>query len=326
MTPEISVVISVFNGADELGASIDSLLDQQGADFEIIVVNDGSTDATPVVAESYAARDSRVRVIHLRRVGLTRALGAGCAAARGAFIARQDCGDRSLPGRLARQRAAFESCSDLVLVTSGTRFLGPARETLYEIAPDTDELRRGLSAASASSIRGPSHHGATMFRRAAYEAVGGYRSAFAVAQDIDLWLRLFEAGACVAIPEIHYEATLSIGAISHARRAEQIATMEAITDAAQRRRVGMSDAATLAQWRDGEAARARNRPRADAAAFYYFLGCVLRERAPSRARDYLRLAAREAPWRPKTWLRLMQTSLARSRQDETRATPARKAP
>src|SRR5262245_6785124 len=97
---EVSVVMSVYNGASNLPATINSILSQEGVALEFIVVNDGSTDKTGEILDDYARRDNRVRVIHQKNTGLTRGLIRGCDAARGEFIARQDAGDISLPERL----------------------------------------------------------------------------------------------------------------------------------------------------------------------------------------------------------------------------------
>src|SRR3569623_742811 len=103
--PQVSVVMGVYNGAAALPATMRSVLDQEGCALEIIVVDDGSSDDTPRLLDEWAARDARLRVIHQANTGLTGALIRGCGEVRGEFIARQDCGDRSLPGRLRSQAA-----------------------------------------------------------------------------------------------------------------------------------------------------------------------------------------------------------------------------
>src|SRR5439155_4002224 len=132
--PEVSVVMSVYNGASHLVATLDSILSQEGVEFEFIVVNDGSTDKSGQILDDYAQRDSRLRVIHQENTGLTRALIRGCDAARGEFIARQDAGDLSLPGRLVRQRVILDAEPAVVIVSCATRFLGPSEEELYTVA------------------------------------------------------------------------------------------------------------------------------------------------------------------------------------------------
>ena len=159
--PLISVVMGVRNGARDLAETMESVLSQQGPTLEVIVVNDGSVDETGALLDGYANRDARVRVFHREPIGLTRALILGCAAARGEFIARQDCGDRSLPDRFARQAALLDENPDAVMAAVGARFLGPNGESVYEVAQTSRELRDGLAQTSLHTIRGPSHHGAT---------------------------------------------------------------------------------------------------------------------------------------------------------------------
>src|SRR6266496_3005617 len=102
-SPDVSVVMSVYNGADHLRETIDSILAQEGVAFELIVVNDGSTDQSAKILEEYASRDKRVRVFQQENQGLTRSLIRGCSEARGKYIARQDAGDVSLTDRLVKQ-------------------------------------------------------------------------------------------------------------------------------------------------------------------------------------------------------------------------------
>lgn len=103
--PRVSVVMGVRNGDDSIASTIGSLTSQQGVDLEVIVVNDGSTDRTAEILATLAAADPRLRVINREGRGLTASLIEGCQMAEGDFIARQDAGDWSLPGRLQRQAA-----------------------------------------------------------------------------------------------------------------------------------------------------------------------------------------------------------------------------
>ena len=107
--PKVSVVMSVYNGAEHLAETLDSVLQQEDCDFEFIVVNDGSTDSTASILDEYARRDPRLRIIHQSNTGLTQALINGCHQARGEYIARQDAGDVSLSSRLS-----ILACNDRV--------------------------------------------------------------------------------------------------------------------------------------------------------------------------------------------------------------------
>jgi len=116
---DISVVMSVFNNADTLPSALESILSQEGVDFEFIVIDDGSTDGSGEILDEVATRDSRLKVVHKQNEGLTRALIEGCAVASAPWIARQDADDRSLPGRLRAQLDRALQPDAPVLVTCG---------------------------------------------------------------------------------------------------------------------------------------------------------------------------------------------------------------
>lgn len=300
--------MSVYNGAQALPATLQGILAQQGCEFEFIVVNDGSTDATGRVLDEWAARDARLRVIHQANTGLTRALMRGCAEARGEFIARQDCGDVSLPGRLAAQATMLREAPDVVMVACGARFTGPRGENLYEVVRPGLTLQDGFAMLDVNRIKGPPHHGGTMFRRSAYVAAGGYRAPFVVAQDIDLWLRLVEQGRCLGQPEVAYLASMEAGSISSRRRAEQWRIATLAIDCALQRRAGQKDQALL------DAAAMLPKPVAkkasagslalEKARFFYFVGSCLRHTDRAAARNYFRCAAGESPLFLRAWVRI----------------------
>ncbi|MGH7338584.1 MAG: glycosyltransferase family 2 protein, partial [Myxococcota bacterium] len=104
VAPEVSVVMGVRNGGEELAPSVESILAQRDIALELIVVDDGSTDGTAERLAAFAARDARVRVSRQEPSGLTAALVRGCDVARAPMIARNDAGDRSHPERLRRQK------------------------------------------------------------------------------------------------------------------------------------------------------------------------------------------------------------------------------
>jgi len=294
-TPEVSVVMSVYNGAEHLEQTLASILLQEGCDLEFVVVDDGSTDDTGRILDEWAARDKRLRIIHQQNTGLTRALIRGCAEARGEFIARQDAGDVSLPGRLAAQCAYLRSHAVTVMVASGARFIGPADERLYEIMRVGDELEQGLSNLEVQKIQGPPHHGSTMFRKETYLSVGGYRPIFMVAQDIDLWLRLAELGRCRGLGEVHYEARLAANSISGRRREEQMRAGVLAIECAKLRRIRQSDQERIDRENPPDIRAGGKTTRLEKSRFYYFIGACLRKSDPISARRYFRRAVRENP-------------------------------
>jgi glycosyltransferase involved in cell wall biosynthesis len=306
--PEVSVVMGVYNGGQELRRTLDSILAQTGVDFELVVVDDGSTDSSGALLDETAAQDSRVRVIHQENRGLTGALIAGCAAARGRYIARHDCGDTSAPRRLALQKQLLDDNSDLVFVSCWTAFVGPGDEPLYE--------SRGTGAASSpidildptrqwGVIDGPTSHPSVMMRRDAYHRAGAYRAAFAVGQDWDLWYRLAAIGKFQILPETLYTAAVTPGSISAgSRHAQQ--EMAALSRAAMLARLrGESDDEIVAR-----AAAVRivgdHSSRGKARGFYS-IAEALRRKGDARARGYFRQAIALHPTFLKAWIRYAQS-------------------
>jgi len=220
--PDISVVMSVYNDSDSLRKSLDSILEQEEVDLELIVVNDGSTDNSVRILEEYKNSDKRIKILNQKHSGLTQALIIGCAQAQGEYIARHDAGDMSMKMRLQNQLRCIKNHSEASLVSGGSRFLGPKDEYLYDVMLNPQEATANLLTLKLNQIRGPSHHGCTLFQKKAYQKVGGYRSAFFFAQDLDLWVRLAEYGEHIIIPDILYKAYVTAGSISGRHRREQI--------------------------------------------------------------------------------------------------------
>lgn len=307
---EVSVVMSVYNGASNLSATIESILSQEGVAIEFIIVNDGSSDDTGEILDKCARRDSRVRVVHQQNTGLTRALIRGCGLATGEFIGRQDAGDVSLPGRLASQLTLLRNNPIVVMTSCGTRLLGPNSEVLTEISQVGWELQQGLQQVRVERIRGPSHHTSVMFRRKSFEAVGGYRSEFKVAQDLDLWIRLSEVGVCWATPKILCEAHLTKNSISASRRAEQIRSAKVIVKCAEARRSGKDETAIISKW----LAKQKRQiyfwypQRLRDARFYYFIGSLLRHRQPKLAQVYFWRAVVSWVAHPRAWYRILRAT------------------
>ncbi len=117
-SPLISVLLPVFNAADALAGCLDSILAQQMEDFELVVVDDGSTDESCLIVESAMAADRRIRLLKCTHRGIVAALNAGIDAAAGRYIARMDADDRMAPERLAKQLAmAAQLPAEFVLGT-----------------------------------------------------------------------------------------------------------------------------------------------------------------------------------------------------------------
>jgi glycosyltransferase involved in cell wall biosynthesis len=303
--PVVSVVTSVYNGGRYLVPSLASVLDQEGVEFEIVVVNDGSTDHTAAALDELARRHPRLRVLHQPNRGLTAALVRGCAQARGAYIARHDADDLSLPGRLARQAALLDARADLALVSGWTRAIGPQGELLFETrkAPDHREATRRLVEDGDGT-----YHGSVMFRADAYRRVGGYRPAFRFAQDWDLWLRLTEVGDIGYVPAFVYAFRFSDGSLSASRRGQQLRLLDVARRGRAARANGdpeeplLEEAARISAEAATKGAVARGESS-------YFIGKCLLDRRDRRAVPYLARSVREWPWRWRPWSALVLASL-----------------
>lgn len=188
--PLVSIVLPVRDGEAYLRAAIDSILAQTFADFELIIVNDGSADSTADIIKVYAERDARLVVRHQANRGMVPTLKIACDLARGTYLARMDADDVALPCRLEQQVAFLETHPETVLLGSAVDLIDGAGRVVGQFChPESDSAIRACLATHNCLV-----HPSVMMRTTAYHAVGGYREAFAHAEDYDLWLRMAEVG------------------------------------------------------------------------------------------------------------------------------------
>lgn len=197
-TPRISVLMSVFNGERYLRPAMDSLLAQTLGDFELIVVDDGSTDSSPLILDQYAASDSRVRVIHQQNQGLTRSLNHALALATGEYVARMDADDICFPERFARQTEFLDNHPDVLCLGTAYEAIDAESKPLgrRQMATEPAQIDRAHLAANTSLA-----HPTILVRRQAMDAIGGYDESYKTTQDLDLFLRLAEHGTITNLDE-----------------------------------------------------------------------------------------------------------------------------
>lgn len=192
--PRVSVLLPAWNAAGSLAAALDSLLAQTLTDFEIVAVDDGSTDGTPDILREYAARDARIKPLRLAHGGIARALNEGLACARGEYVARMDADDLCVPERLERQAALLEARADLGLVSCLVRYGGERIGAGYAAYVDWINSLVGHEDISLHRFaESPLAHPSVMFRRELVERLDGYREG-PFPEDYDLWLRWLAAG------------------------------------------------------------------------------------------------------------------------------------
>jgi len=187
--------MSVYNAATWVHDAVESVLTQTVPDLELIVIDDGSTDATP--ATLAGVRDPRLRVERRPHAGLTRSLNVGLALCRAPLIARLDADDLALPEKLARQRAFLDAHPDVGLLGTGAREFDAAGRAIRDVRPPASDaaIRRVLIR------RNPFIHCSVVVRRTVLDRVGGYDEALCVAQDYDLWLRIGRVTRLANLPE-----------------------------------------------------------------------------------------------------------------------------
>jgi len=197
--PNVSVVMGVFNGARFLREAVESILNQNFCDFEFIIVNDGSTDRTADILSRYEESDSRVIVCHQQNKGLIESLNTGCGLARGPYIARIDADDVAFPERLERQINYLERNPKVGLLGSSVNIINVLGRRVSTMAhPSEDKvIRSRLFELHNVAIC----HVSVVFRTELFRAVNGYRTAFAAAEDYDLWLRIAERSQVANLPE-----------------------------------------------------------------------------------------------------------------------------
>jgi SAM-dependent methyltransferase len=214
--PRVSVIMSTHNDSAYLPLAMESILQQTFTDFECIVVDDGSTDATPGILQRYA--DPRIRIIrHEQNAGLTRSLNEALALCRGVYVARMDGDDIALPERFEKQVAFLEANPEVGLVGTAFMYIDGQNRVLgaEPVFVSDAEIRARLLTHNCFG------HGTVMVRRTMLQAVGGYDESFRFAQDYDLWLRIAERTAVANLADKLYCWRQTAGTISSSYEKEQ---------------------------------------------------------------------------------------------------------
>lgn len=202
-TPTVSVLMPCYNTAGTIDEALSSLVAQTLGNFEVVAVDDGSTDATPERLAEWAGRFSHFRRLTIPHGGIVAALSAGLQACAAPLVARMDADDRSTPDRLARQATFLADHPEIDVVSCRVRGFpeGQVREgfTIYldwlnGLMTD-DDIRREMF------VESPLPHPSVIFRRQAVLDAGGYED-HGWPEDYDLWLRLYLRGCHYAkLPE-----------------------------------------------------------------------------------------------------------------------------
>jgi len=215
----VTVLLPVYNGAATLRQSIDSVLAQDVDDWELLVVDDASTDGSADIAHVYAARDPRIRVVaHAVNAGLAATLNEGLEEAGHELVARLDQDDEALPPRLRLQTAFMAEHPNVVAAGSHVLHMGVTTrfDRLIALPSTPREVARRLPRENCL------YHPSVIMRREPVLAAGGYRSEFKNAEDYELWLRLARSHDLANVPEPLIRYRFSLGGMTLGRKWEQL--------------------------------------------------------------------------------------------------------
>lgn len=299
MDPTVSIVTPVYNGAAYLRPMLDSLLTQSWRDFELLIVNDGSTDDSLAILEQYAAQDERIHLINRENRGFTASINQLLYLARGQFVAQADHDDISAPDRLAQQVALLQQQDELVCVSGDHHLIDEADRylTTLSLPQQNDEIQTLLLQGHSSIC-----HACAMSRREAILAVGGWDESMSLACDLDLWLKLGEVGALANIghPLLKYRLHVGSGSGKNgpAQRAEG---RRAVMAAWQRRGISDGHYAASEPWRPTPERHSQHR-------FALKYGWwAFNSGQQSTAKVYARRALRNGPFSAESWQLLYAT-------------------
>jgi glycosyltransferase involved in cell wall biosynthesis len=212
---KVTVVSAFHNRGDQVVRTVESLLSQDYENLEIVIVDDASTDNTHELLRQYTF-DPRVKVITNREnIGFTRSMIVGISSSNGDFVAVQGAGDVSLPNRITEQVSLLDEQPEVGVV-------GCWYENVVE---ESGLVRLRTPAAETATLdslilENVFSHGEVVFRRNAYEQVGGYRREFQYCQDLDLWLRLIQITNFATVKSVLYKRyVLSTGVSYDPRKA-----------------------------------------------------------------------------------------------------------
>lgn len=193
--PTVTVLMPVYNGERYVEEAIASVLDQDFHNFELIILDDASTDSSSQILQRWMARDSRIVVVHAtENVGIACTLNRGLALARGKYVALLDHDDVCVRGRFGAQIAVLENESDVVLVSTGYDIIDSCGRWIGRMMPPPapEVIAYLLNFTNVTS--------GVMFRREFVLNLGGYRAEFELAQDYDLSARLSQRGRIASLP------------------------------------------------------------------------------------------------------------------------------
>jgi GT2 family glycosyltransferase len=296
-TPEISVLMPVYNAGRFLAPALESILGQTFSDFELIAIDDGSRDGSAETLARFAARDGRIRVFRQENRGIVATLNRALELARAPLVARMDADDLARPDRFAKQAAHLREHPEVAVVSGAMDIVDEdgayLRTDVFPTLP--------ADVANELLHRSCVCHPAVMARTEALRAVGGYRGIVQHAEDYDLWLRISEIGQIANLPDVLLSYRLHPQTTSARNLVAQELAALAARGAARLRRGGRPDPLATADpavplaYRASRDMLAGGMPRAEFA-LAFFRGVLGRSTERGSIAEWSRLYLRYGLW------------------------------
>ena len=212
--PAVSVLMPVLNEEELLSGAIESVLCQSMGDLELIIVDNGSTDASWRIMSDYRKKDKRIKILRNKNLGFTQSLNLMLGLARGDYVARLDADDLSLPDRLTIQMELLDKNPGVAMTGGRCRVIDESGSQMYEHGPETESVKIKWSLLFGNDF----WHSAVMWRNSL-----GYRydGKFAYAQDYELWSRISRRHDLIGSERVVGSVRKRKESITNKKRSEQ---------------------------------------------------------------------------------------------------------
>jgi len=312
-TPRVSILMPAYNAAAYVVEAIESILAQSFEDFELLVLDDGSTDGSDRLIERLAEREARLRFVRHPHAGHTQLLNRGLAETRAELVARMDADDVALPERLERQIGYLEEHPECVCLGTAVQLIDADGDPLgpLPVQKQHDAIETELLAGRGSAMVHPS----VVYRRSTVLEVGGYDARWRTGQDLALFLELAEVGRLANLPETLLKFRKHFRSVTNG-------ISQAESD---RRRAAILREACARRGIEWNAARVRTfrQPASQAEAAAQWAAIAVNAGHYRTAAKHVRAMLRERPFGWRTWSALAGIAARRLRAAlrERRSTP-----
>jgi glycosyltransferase involved in cell wall biosynthesis len=222
--PILSVIMPAYNVAPYVRDAVTSVQAQTLRDFELVIVNDGSTDETLPILQEIAGHDPRLRIISRPNTGIVGALNEAISATTAPYIARMDGDDLCMPERFERQLGFLNANPDVLLVGSDVEFIDShgARLKTYRPPQGSTAIQKALLEGNSGALI----HPAIMGQRRAWSETGGYRESYQFVEDYDLYLRAARLGPLANVDKPLLRYRIHAQSTNYIRRDRQVTLLK----------------------------------------------------------------------------------------------------